>query len=319
MKIRYLILVIIFVLIKSAIAEGPLPDSLRLMYEYNPAESLDFRDTIIKDIDGVKLHDVSYISPKGGRVTAYLVVPPGEGPFAGILFAHWGYGTRTEFLPEAIMYARAGVVSLLVDAPWVRPAPYRRVVPDLANPESDLDKYIQNVIDFRRGIDLFGQLGFVDTSRIVYIGHSYGAQWGAILNAVDKRPKGVILMGGVPSLADIWLKSNDPEMVDLRAGVPKGQLEKYIEVNGQFDAINYVPYGASPQFFQFAQFERYYGEEAMNRLANAACEPKDVKWYNTGHELNDIQALKDRIAWLASVLGIAPIIIQVELPQSPQK
>ena len=66
------------------------------------------------------MYDLTYASPKGGRVTAYLVAPAGKGPFAGLVFGHWGPGNRTEFLPEATLYARAGAASLLVDYPWVR-------------------------------------------------------------------------------------------------------------------------------------------------------------------------------------------------------
>jgi len=37
-----------------------------------------------------------------------------------------GPGNRTEFLPEAMLYAEAGAVSVLIDYPGVRPEPHRR-------------------------------------------------------------------------------------------------------------------------------------------------------------------------------------------------
>ena len=42
----------------------------------------------------------------------------------------------------------------------------------------------------------------------------------------------------------------------------------------------------------------------MRRYAEAASEPKRVLWYDTGHELNDLQALVDRLAWLRERIGI---------------
>src|SRR6266403_23404 len=60
--------------------------------------------------------------PICGPVAAYLVVPKGKGPFAAVLFGHWGHGTRAEFIPEAKIYARAGAVSLIPDYPWDRPS-----------------------------------------------------------------------------------------------------------------------------------------------------------------------------------------------------
>src|SRR5207247_9018626 len=116
-------------------------------------------------------HNINYASPKFGRVTAYLVEPSVKGKYAGMVFGHWGYGNRTEFLPEAILYARAGVVSLLIDYPWVRPAPWRRNEPG-EKPEAVRDNYAATVIDLRRGIDLLQARADVDSKRIAYVGLS---------------------------------------------------------------------------------------------------------------------------------------------------
>jgi hypothetical protein len=91
------------------------------------------KSTMVRETRDLELRDITYASPAGGRVTAYLVTPRGKGPFPAVLFGHWGDGTRTEFMPEALLYARAGVVSLLVDYPWVRPAPWRRALTNFAD------------------------------------------------------------------------------------------------------------------------------------------------------------------------------------------
>src|SRR5207237_6237157 len=131
---------------------------------------------------------VSYASPAGGRVTAHLVAPAGGNRNAGLVFGHWGPGVRSEFLPEAIRYASTGAVSLLVDYPWDRRPPWRRPLKQVEDPESDLHAYVQAVVDIRRGFDLLGARADVDANRLAYVGHSYGAQWGAILSAVEPRP-----------------------------------------------------------------------------------------------------------------------------------
>ena len=143
-------------------------------------------------------------------MTAYLVVPADTGPFAGLVFGHWGLGNRTEFLPEAMLYARAGAVSLLVDYPWVRPDPWRKSLKQAADPEADHEAFVQAVVDLRRGIDLLAGRADVDSKRLGYVGHSWGAQWGAILSTVEPRLKGVVLMAGVPDQAAIWRDNNDP-------------------------------------------------------------------------------------------------------------
>src|SRR3982751_1718824 len=96
------------------------------LFDYDLKAPLDIHDKVIEEFDGGSLHDITYKSPKGGPVAAYLVVPKGKGPFAAILFGHWGNGTRAEFIPEAKLYARAGAVSLIPDYPWDRPQPWRK-------------------------------------------------------------------------------------------------------------------------------------------------------------------------------------------------
>src|SRR6266576_5867670 len=81
----------------------PAIDDLRRLFDYDQNAPLDIKEVGVLNRDGVQIHDITYASPKSGRVTAYLVVPVGRGRFAGIVFGHWAYGTRTEFLPEAIL------------------------------------------------------------------------------------------------------------------------------------------------------------------------------------------------------------------------
>ncbi len=297
-------------LIPFSLLAATLPDALVSQFQYDHGRQIDLRDSVLKETGGIKLHDVTYASPVYGRVPAYLVVPAGNGPFPALLFGHWGTGTRTEFLPEAELYAQIGVVSLIIDYPWVRPAEWRKPITQVA--DKDADAYKQAVIDLRRGLDLLASLPYVDANRIGYIGHSYGAQWGAILAAIDRRIKATVLMGGVPDMSSILLKSMDPDFVDYRKQIGEAQINKYVEALKPLDAINYIPYAApTPLLFQFAKFERYFDKEAMNRYFAGASEPKQVLWYDTGHDLNDVQTLIDRSLWMQKQLKLNKSIVDV--------
>jgi hypothetical protein len=104
------------------------------------------------------------------------------------------------------------------------------------------------------------------------------------------------------------LESDDPDYIEFRKSTPKGQLDNYFKTVSVLDAVNYVPYAAPvPLLFQFARFEQYFNEAAMLKYAQAASEPKIVKWYDTGHGLNDIQALIGRADWLQKRIGIKPV------------
>ncbi len=71
--------------------------------------------------DGTTIQDVTYASPRGGEVPAYLIFPSTQAPAAGLIFGHWGEGNREEFVDEAVILARLGFVSLCPDAPFKRP------------------------------------------------------------------------------------------------------------------------------------------------------------------------------------------------------
>ncbi len=291
-------------IVVSAKAETDF-QSLTHLFDYDAKQPLDLQDKIIAEFADGTLHDITYTSTKGGPVDAYLVVPKGKGPFAAILFGHWGNGTRAEFIPEAKIYAKAGAVSLLPDYPWDRSQPWYKSLDHMDKPELDRDTEIQAVIDLRRAIDLLLARPDVDPERLAYVGHSYGAQWGSILSAVDKRMKTSILVAGVAELGDILLRSTDPGTVDFRKAQPAGQLEKYSDVVGQIDAIHFIGHAAPiPLLLQFANYEQYFDKTSMQDYVSTASEPKTVLYYDTGHDVNDFQALEDRYDWLAKKINL---------------
>ena len=273
----------------------PFPELVR-MFDYDQKAPLDLTEIGVRDQEGVKVHDITYASPKGGRVTAYLVVPPGRGPFAGLVFMHWGFGYRSSYLAEALLLARTGVVSLLMDAPYNRPLPWRREF-DNSRPEVNRDLYIQTVVDLRRGVDLLTSRPDVDAKRIGFIGLSLGAHMGGLLSGVEKRIKALVLMGGLPTLTERF-----------RANNQDGKFDKDIEIISTVDPIHYVSHAApSALFFQFARRDRFVTEKQALQYSQAASEPKRVKWYETGHVFNDLEALRDRADWLREKIGIGPL------------
>jgi hypothetical protein len=90
---------------------------------------------------------------------------------------------------------------------------------------------------------------------------------------------------------------------------PKAQLEKYLAMVTVLDATHYVGQTApAPILFQFARHDPFISDRAALEYYRAASEPKVVKWYNTGHELNDMQALRDRDEWLQEKVGLGPVL-----------
>jgi dienelactone hydrolase len=269
------------------------------MYEYDSGAPLDLKEHSTQDRAGLKVLDVSYLSPKGARVPAYIVVPPGKGMFPGIIFMHPAGrdAGRSYFLDEAIALSKLGAVSILIDSPFARPSPQ----PLLALTERDRDGIVQCAIDLRRAVDALLSRGDVDGQRIGYIGFSYGATMGGILSGVEKRIKAFVLMGGGPKLSSFIRASQSPRVDRLRQ---EGGLEAYLTTIATIDPDQYVKH-ASPAaiLFQSGRRDENVPVEEAAKYHQAASEPKAVKWYDAGHSLND-EARRDRAAWLSHLLGI---------------
>ena len=244
-------------------------DDLVQVFEYDPQTPLDAQESSVADKeDGIEVHDISYVGATDYRVPAFLVVPPGKGPFAGVLFMHWGFGSRNSFLNEAIDLANNGAVSLLVHHGSWKPDP---------------DNYRQIVISLRRGLDLLAARQDVDSGRLGYVGHSWGATFGGILSGVGQRVKSYVLMAGVPSFSELW------EREDL---IP-------------YDGIHYIAHAApTPMFFQLANQDEYVSRETALEYYEAASEPKKIKWYDTTHAFESDEASQDRLEWLSIELNL---------------
>jgi cephalosporin-C deacetylase-like acetyl esterase len=310
MKILKSAICFLFLAVYSA---AQVPTDLTSLFDYNKNEPLDVQEHAIDRIQSAVLYDINYASSKGSRVTGYLVIPTKPGLHPGIVFGHWGQGNRQEFLPEALLYAEGGVASIMIDYPWTRPLPWRKPIfaADMS-PEQDRDIAAQAVIDLRRAFDVLLQQPEIDKKRIVYVGHSFGAQWGAILSAVDRRMAGSVLIAIAPSFAAINLEGNAPDVVELRNQVGIEAMKREEETMRSLDAINYVRYASPiPLLFQFALYEPSFSVASMQALLDAARGPKDLRWYHSGHELNDPEAMIDRARWISRRLSAPSILAAV--------
>ena len=70
------------------------------------------------------------------------------------------------------------------------------------------------------------------------------------------------------------------------------------------DAKNYIGAAKAPLLFQAARFDPGVSESDTRDYFALAPQPKELKWYDSGHDLNDPQAFADRHAWLAKLLKL---------------
>jgi dienelactone hydrolase len=275
-------------------------------FDYDQKAPLGVREIGTEHRSGVVIHDISYISPKGGSVPAYLVVPDGKGPFAAVIWGHWympgsEFLNRKEFLDEAIALAPAGVVSLLPDGPIARPG---HKEDDSWLSEQQVADRVQAIVDMRRGADLLLTRPDVDPKRLAYVGHSYNAEVGAFLSGIDRRFRAFVLMAGSMS-DDISLKAK--EIQDYRQKVGPEKFDAFFAKYSWLDAGKYVSHAAPAVIFlQYGSQEKFLTPERDKEYAAVVSEPKRFKLYDAPHALN-AEARRDRVGFLVEQLQLKPV------------
>ncbi len=311
---------LVLLLFSLAALADDLPKEYARHFDYDPHAPLDVKENSTQARGTVRVVDLSYASPKGGRVPAYLVLPAGEGPFPAIVYAHWRNtqkspqtSNRTEFLDEAVTYAKAGTIGFLIDGAFVRPG--FKDDPDPFSPKEG-EILVQQVIDLRRAIDLLLARKDVAPNKIAYVGHSYDAEVGGILRGVEPPFATFVLMAGNYSTR-AEISSNDPEMVAFRKQYGEEKINKYLGAYEWSDPVHYVSLqGKAPVLLQDATHDEFGSQELFEKTAEAVAAPKALKWYDSKHALN-AEARVDRYIWLRKYLGLNDISEQT-LMQIPQ-
>ncbi len=274
-------------------------------FDYDQNAPLDIQESGVQHRGSVTIHDLSYASPKGGRVPAYLVVPGGTGPFAAVIWGHWYqdgslFLNRKEFLDEAVVLASSGVVSLLTDGPIARPG----YVPD-PDPlgEAQINYRVQQILDMRRGADLLLARKDVDPSRLAYVGHSYNAATGAFLAGIDRRFKAFVLMAG--DLSDqVDLRSK--EVQEFRKQIGPEKFDAFVAKFSWLDQGRFISDAApAAVFLQYGTQEDFLTPERDQEYYALVSQPKSLKFYDAPHALN-AEALRDRVAFLVTQLHLTP-------------
>jgi pimeloyl-ACP methyl ester carboxylesterase len=276
-----------------------------MQFPYDQAAPPDIQDeTPPENRAGVALRNISFSNGLRGRVAAYLVTPPAviKPPYAGIMWVHWLEGgdsssNRTEFLDEAIELGKEGVVSLLPDGFWSTD-PKRWASRTgfwwTSEAKHDIEMSVRQVVELRRALDLLLAQPGVDPGRIAYVAHDFGAMFGTIIAAVDRRPQYYVMMAATTTFSEWFL---------FGSKLTGPQEQAYIKELSSLDPIRYVSHTTPAKlYFQFAHADYYVPERTAQMLYDAASEPKEVTWYDAGHDVKHDQARPDRMGWIRKQL-----------------
>jgi uncharacterized protein len=246
----------------------------------------------------LRVSRISYASPRGGRVPALIVAPRGGGPFAGLIVQHGLPGDKFQVLPIAEDFARTGAVVVAIDAPWSRGGE----LPDFT--ERDRADQIQLMVDLRRAVDLLQSRDDVDDDRIAYVGVSYGAAMGGLLAGIEDRIAAFVLASGDGGLVSHFTGTG---AYGTRTGplsrLPPARRKRWRDAMRPIEPIKWIGRAHAPILFLSGRNDKLAPPADARKYQQAAHEPNDVRWYNSGHILPS-KALCDAARWLEQRIDI---------------
>ncbi len=268
----------------SAVDEGP--------FAYDQGQGLDVLDLGIVDADyPLAVHDISYVSG-GRRIEAYLVVPPGTGPWPATVYVHGAGADRRSMLAPATWLAARGAVTLTISAPSAE-AESPDGTTALERLEAHRRLEVGDVVAVRRALDLLSERDDVDADRLAYVGWSAGARAGAILAGVEPRLRSLVLLAPGSAAVAEFVAAAPPE--------ERGVVE---EVMSSVDPLAYIARGRGDGILiQDGDQDLVIPRTALDAVIEAAPEGTDVRWYEAGHEVG-FQAYREHLDWLQEQLGI---------------
>jgi dienelactone hydrolase len=269
----------------------------RALFSYDVNAPLNLQKTVQSTNNGVEVSSISFTSPDGGLVTGMLWDPvTRSGPRPGIVLMHGLPGDASSMAVPAQNYARYGAVVIAIGAPWNR----RARPPYLTFTEQDRFEQIQVVKDLQRAVDVLRSRPNVDADRIAFVGFSWGGATGALFVGIERRLKTAALVvghGGQVSHA------TGPEGFKHISNLPCGRRVAWIRAMAPIEPIRFVGHANVPLLLQNGTSDEFIPNADAAELHAAAPQPKEVRWYDTAHGLNQ-QAVLDRHRWLHEKIGL---------------
>jgi dienelactone hydrolase len=219
-------------------------------------------------------------------VPALLCKPHGkEGPFPVVIATH-GYMSNkaqvcAQVAPELI---KRGFAVLAADMPFhgERPGTPSQIM-DKTDYLKSYKNWREAVIDDRQLIDLAEHRKDLDTSHgVALAGYSMGSWISSVVGPADDRVKAMVLMvGGATELPPAALRLPQVAGTDPRQAIKHFAGRPILMLNGKNDWIVTAP---------------------MTKLLwDAAPEPKEQRWYDSGHLL-PAEAYADAAQWIETTM-----------------
>jgi len=257
-------------------------------YEYDKTLPLNVAEEPVRDEPHYRVLRVCFDSVNDERVPGLLSLPKVQGEVPCVVFLH-GYGGRKEDILEAAeMIAKEGYAIMAIDAEYH--GERREEGKELYSPNitDSVRGITQTVVDLRRAIDYVETRPEIDKGKIGYAGGSMGGILGAIFIGVEPRVKAAALIVAGGNMSLMIRESQHHTMPAIgeflrREGLSYEGLQSLLD---PIDPINFISrFSPRPVVFHLGKYDTIVPSEAGRQLYEKAGQPKEIYWYDAGHDV----------------------------------
>jgi cephalosporin-C deacetylase-like acetyl esterase len=257
----------------SSRSNRPPYAELAKIFRYDPTAPLELNVLSSIDENGVTVESIEFKIDATERCSAAMVIPKRRKIHPAVVWL--GSGDK-DWTPYAVDFSRRGAISIVLDYCGNAPA---------FEATGFYQDEVRTVIAIRRSIDILIARKDVDHKRIAFVGHSGGAMLGADAVAIDGRFRAAVFESGLQGFTYHICTSPHPFAVGIRQQLGD-RLPEYVKRLAPLDAILYVGHEApTALLFQSAALDKGVPRSDAQAFFEAASEPKQIIWYNTGHEM----------------------------------
>ena len=218
----------------------------------------------------------------GQLVPAVLLLPDGVTQPPAALLLH-GYGSRKEQMADAVgrILLDAGIASLAIDLPLHGERDRAVDLDAVRNPLVLISQWRAALAECGAALEWMAEQQELDGHRLAIVGYSMGSFVGVMVAARNDHVKALVLAAGG----------------DLPEGTAFTRLVRTVA-----DPVRSIRrLDGRPLLMVHGTRDRTVRPEQAVRLFEAAPEPKELRWYETGHWLPDA-ATRDAATWLKAQL-----------------
>ena len=215
----------------------------------------------------------------GAQVPSLLLVPESNTPVRAVLLLH-GYSSSKERLASTMGQALAarGIASLAIDLP-LHGARDDAIIYEARTKPMELVRHWKTALaEAKAALQWLRAQDFIDGDRLSIAGYSLGSYIALQTAAADKQLVSVIIAAGGDLPSTQWT----------------GMMRLISDPLKSVKALK-----GRPLLMLHGRSDRTITPDQAERLFDAASDPKELRWYKSGHVL-PAEAGDDAATWLAA-------------------